>query len=129
MTGFEQRFRAAGDAAMERVNEIAKRAILEAGQRMIDRSPIDTGRFKSNWNFGLQTPDRHTTEQTNVRTVNNLEELPDSVLGFTCYVTNSLPYAHGLEFGHSKQAPNGFARLTGEEWPQIVAAAAKAVKP
>jgi hypothetical protein len=31
-------------------------SVREAGQRLIDRSPIDTGRAKSNWNYSLETP-------------------------------------------------------------------------
>jgi hypothetical protein len=40
--------------------------------------------------------------------------------GDTAYITNSLPYAIPLEFGHSQQAPGGMVRITVARFQQIV---------
>ena len=32
------------------------------------------------------------------------------------YISNALPYALPLEYGHSQQAPNGMIRVTVEDW-------------
>jgi hypothetical protein len=104
----------------DKADAVVHETVLDVGQRLIDRSPIDTGRFKSNWRYGLETPDRHTTTETNQRKLQNTEELPKAAGGFVHYVTNSLPYGPALERGHSKQAPQGMVALTALEFSQIV---------
>ncbi|CFO10931.1 Uncharacterised protein [Bordetella pertussis] len=41
------------------------------------------------------------------------------------YLSNSLPYAVPLENGWSKQAPQGMAKLTAQEFQRYVSQAAK----
>lgn len=108
---------------------VVREVVEEAGRRLIERSPIDTGRFKSNWYYGLETRDTRTSEQTGVRTLNNLEEMPSKPAGFIHYISNSLPYGPALERGSSKQAPQGMVGLTIVEWPQVVAEALRRVNP
>jgi len=106
----------------EQADGVVRETVQEIGQRLIERSPIDTGRFKSNWNYGLETPDRFTSEKTAIRTVNGIEDLPKGAGGFVHYLTNSLPYGPALERGHSKQAPQGMVGITSLEFDAIVAA-------
>lgn len=103
-----------------KVSRVVRGSIEELGDRLIERTPKDTGRAKSNWNLSLETPDPHTTERTDIRTLNNIEDIPREAGGFIYFVTNGLPYAPALERGHSQQAPNGMVGLTAMEWPQIV---------
>lgn len=126
-----------------KINEAVREIVLGVGERLIDRSPVGApetwkrkpppgykpGRFKSNWNYGLQTPDIHTTDRTDLFALNNLEELPAKPAGFVHFLTNSLPYGPALERGHSQQAPQGMVGLTAQEFPQIVEAAARKVNP
>jgi hypothetical protein len=100
-----------------------REAIIEIGQRTIDRSPIKTGRFRSNFRYGLETRDAFTTQVTNEPYVHNLEELPKAPSGFTHWISNALPYGPALERGSSRQAPSGMFGLTSMEWPSIVAEA------
>lgn len=68
------------------------------------RTPIDTGNARAGW-----------------------ERFPPglSELGTTQWVFNNVPYIVVLEFGHSRQAPHGMARITAAEvqqkTPEIVA--------
>jgi hypothetical protein len=48
--------------------------------------------------------------------------------GHTIYIVNNLPYANALENGHSKQAPSGMVKVTLQEFPGIVSAAAQEVR-
>lgn len=127
MISFAEQIAKFPSQTMADIDAVVAESVREAGQRLIDRSPIDTGRFKSNWNFSLETPDIHTTEATDIRTVNGIEDLPKRAASFISYITNSLPYGPSLERGTSKQAPNGMVRLTSLEWGGIVAAAAQKV--
>lgn len=47
--------------------------------------------------------------------------LADVELGQTIYVGWTASYVVPLEYGHSKQAPQGFVRIGCAQWPQIVA--------
>lgn len=58
-----------------------------------------------------------------VGTIGSLE------LGQTLYIGWTAAYAVALEYGHSKQAPNGFVRLAAQQWPDIVARNVDAVRP
>lgn len=44
----------------------------------------------------------------------------NATLGQTIYVGWTASYVIYLEYGHSKQAPAGFVRISAEQWPRIV---------
>ncbi|MDD1947736.1 hypothetical protein [Pseudomonas carnis] len=82
------------------------------------------GRFRGNWMFGVGAPDDTTTEGVDPNGSVSSARIRDGVIEFsageTCYITNSLPYAIPLEFGHSTQAPGGMVRVTVARFQQIV---------
>jgi hypothetical protein len=79
-------------------------------------APIDTSRFLSNNNFSVNKPDESFDESK--RDVSRSATLANARLamaslkyGDVFYVVNTTPYGEALEYGHSKQAPNGIFRL------------------
>jgi hypothetical protein len=120
MVSFAEQMAQAQIVVREDMNRVMRHAIEEAGRRLIERSPVDTGRFRSNWRYGLTTPDLFANKVTNEWFVHNLDEMPKDLLGFRHFITNALPYGPALERGSSAQAPQGFAGLTAVEWPNIV---------
>jgi hypothetical protein len=46
--------------------------------------------------------------------------IASATLGQTIYMGWTAAYILPLEYGHSKQAPQGFARLAAAQWPSIV---------
>lgn len=94
---------------------------LEALSRVVQKSPVHTGRFKGNWALSIETPYLATTEQidpgggaTIAAGEAVLARYPDGEWP-VIYVQNNLPYAVPLEDGHSKQAPGGMVALTVAE--------------
>lgn len=85
------------------------------------------GRFRGNWMFGIGAPDGATTEEVDPSGSKSTARIVNGVLEFragdVAYITNSLPYAIPLEFGHSTQAPGGMVRVTAARFQQIVEAA------
>ncbi|WP_116867155.1 hypothetical protein [Pseudomonas syringae] len=85
------------------------------------------GRFRGNWMFGIGAPDGTTTEELDPSGSKSTARIVNGVLEFhagdVAYITNSLPYAIPLEFGHSNQAPGGMVRITVARFQQIVEAA------
>lgn len=92
----------------------------ETNLRLMIRSPIETGRFKSNWNVGINGSDSTTDEKRNHHHVfttlaRNERTIKSAKIGDSIHITNALPYAKKLEYGYSRQAPRGFLRITAQE--------------
>ncbi|MHB1125237.1 MAG: HK97 gp10 family phage protein [Ramlibacter sp.] len=109
---------------------ITMKVAVELMQSLVLKSPVDTGRFRGNWQCGVGSVNVATDDGTDsgapLRRTN--EVLNTWAAGQTIYLTNSLPYARRLEYGHSKQAPQGMVRLTVAEYGQFLRAAVKGMK-
>jgi hypothetical protein len=97
--------------------------------RIIKRSPVDTGRFRNNWQATVNSPATGVTpatDKTGNKAVQEASALINNFqIGSTFYLTNNLPYANRLEFGWSKQAPSGMVRISVAEIEQRMKEAAK----
>lgn len=96
---------------------VVRKVMLEAFQRVVLKSPVDTGRFRGNWIVGLGSYSTSTTDATDPGGAATIRRITSDVMGARIdgrpiYLTNSLPYAHRLEYGYSAQAPSGMVRLT-----------------
>ena len=98
----------AGDRADAVVSTVVQDVVREIDRR----SPVATGRFRGNWQLGV---DELITSQTaridpdGTGTVAaNIAGLPAAAASHNYFLSNNLPYAQRLESGHSKQAPPGF---------------------
>lgn len=116
------------DKAKGNLDLVVRKVSLDLFKRVIMKSPVDTGRFKGNWQVaigsipagvlevndkdGTATISRVTAEAMNLRA------------GETIYLVNNLDYARALEYGHSKQAPAGMVRLSVAEYGAVVRNAA-----
>ena len=82
------------------------------------------GRFRGNWMFSIGSPDSGTTEEVDPNGTKSTARIVAGALEFKAgeiaYITNSLPSAIPLEFGHSTQAPGGMVRITVARFQQIV---------
>jgi hypothetical protein len=98
---------------------------LQAVNRTVLRSPVDTGRFRGNWTLsfgGLEPTVTEATDPGGARTIARLsaeiETYPQE--GFpVIYLQNNLPYAERLEGGYSSQAPGGVVAITVAELAAI----------
>jgi hypothetical protein len=79
----------AGDYFEKKFSDLITAATLESERRLKLESPVDTGRFRSNW-------------QTTI------EKRQGSV-------TNNLPYSERLAAGWSKQAPAGWVFMIAKD--------------
>ena len=86
-------------------------------KKVIKRSPVDTGRFKGNWNSSINAPDLTMDRGSGGGSTEVANRLK---IGDTFYFVNNLHYALRLEFGWSNQAPMGMIRLTVAEYRDTV---------
>lgn len=100
---------------------VVRKATLDAFTRVVLKSPVDTGRFRANWNFSVGAPDYGVTPSTNqARGQTEAAKALSVQVGTIAYLSNGLPYARRLENGWSKQAPAGMVRTTVAEFNAIV---------
>lgn len=83
------------------------------------------GRLRANWIVSLDRPDPTTTEaidKSGAQTIaKGITVITHADGEQDIYMTNNLPYAVSIEYGHSKkQAPAGMVRVSIAEFSQYV---------
>jgi len=115
--------------AQKRADVILRRVALAGFNGVIRKSPVDTGRFRGNWNVGLNRVNTATTSAAPSHSAGavsgaNLSSnelgrgfsiIASATFGDTIYISNNLHYAIPLEYGRSRQASGGMLRITFEE--------------
>lgn len=124
-----------------KTTNIVRKITFEVFKAVVLRSPVDTGRFRSNWNFSLASPDYSTSladptlkgrkpgdpAPTNAPTLTGGDRGARQAqmaltieAGSVAFLSNGLPYSQRLENGYSGQAPQGMVRLTAVEFSQHI---------
>lgn len=126
-----------GAAGEERAHLLVRSLVMEVDRRLRERTPVDTGYARGNWNIATGSPSAEVADKYEGPGPNRPKrrkdepppppppalprDIPESVrAGEVIYLTNAVPYAERLEFGHSKQAPNGMVRVTAVEIEPLV---------
>lgn len=123
----------------EQVNFFVKKAVPEARvllmkkigmefyRRLTMKSPVDTGRFRANWGIDIDSPYEERDAALTAKDWAQREMFAQlkidsfSVSNTQIWICNNLPYSNRLEYGWSKQAPQGMVRtslLEMKEWAQ-----------
>lgn len=128
---FSETLRQYRDQALADVDEVFRKVVIEIGSSVIRLSPVDTGRFRGNWQMTIDAPasaslDNYDKEghDTIARLVSDAQPL---TFGQTAYIVNNLIYAIPLEYGHSRKALTGMVRITKERFQDIVDQAVREV--
>ena len=88
------------------------------------KTPVDNGTARANWNVGLNTVDRSTSEESSSSSKNNIDPSKfnegSSVIarveeGDSINISNSMPYINRLEFTDYSAQGSGMVRRTLEE--------------
>lgn len=115
---------------LEKVEAVVRESAIEVGDRIVHRTPVKTGRARRNWVATLGAPSNYALnefDKNGAMTVARIRQVLEAFkLGEVIFIANRVDYALGLEYGRSRQAPNGMVRVTVVEWPDIVAAKARA---
>jgi hypothetical protein len=113
------------------IDLVIRKISLDIFSRVIMKSPVDTGRFRGNWQCAISAMPAGTLVLDDKGGTATLAKATAVALGLkageTIYLVNNLEYARALEYGHSKQAPAGVVRITVAEFPQVVSKAAAEV--
>lgn len=112
------------EKAKGKADIVLRKSAIDLFSRVIRRSPVDTGRFRNNWNVSIGAPATGVTLEVDpsgsAALVKINETVADAKMGDTIFLVNALPYSIRLENGWSKQAPAGMVGVSVLEWQSIV---------
>lgn len=106
-----------------------KKLVLEVLTRVVQKTPVDTGRARGNWQTTINTLPTGETGETDTSsyvgggsaTINKgLAALAHLKPYQVVWISNNVPYILALERGHSKQAPKGMIALSLREIREIL---------
>ncbi len=116
-----------------RIDLLIQKSTFDLFSRVIMRSPVDTGRFRNNWQFGInQIPtgevagtDKGVVNQVGIGASSAKSTVAGSIGkvrgGDVVYLVNNLPYAERLEDNWSPQTHNaGIVGVSVAEFQGIV---------
>lgn len=122
--GFAESLAAFAEQTKEAIDDVFREVVIEIGTSVIRLSPVDTGRFKGNWQFTVGAPSNQsidTFDKAGHETIAALvAEVSKLEAGQVAYIVNNLVYGVPLEYGHSDQAPAGMVQITLARFQQIV---------
>lgn len=108
----QQQLAVIAQRSAEKAEKVVRSSIFEVGNRIVTRSPVDTGLFRASWLTGIDG-----LENKGAGAIS--QNAQNFSIGQTLYFTNSLPYAEKLEYGSSQQAPSGMVRISAAEFDSI----------
>ena len=133
MGSFGDQLRRFNDAAIQRAELVVQKVAIDCLVSVVDGSPVGNpelwkfpnsapegyvgGRFRANWQVSIGAP--ASGEIDAIDDGGGPTKAAGTAVAMTfrhedrvVYVTNNLPYAIPLEYGHSTQAPAGMVRIT-----------------
>lgn len=91
------------------VKRAAQKFTVDAATRILERSPVDKGRYRASWRFNEGSVDESVAAPGDA----SIPQINLTISGTQIvYISNNLPYALPLEEGHSRQAPLGVVGIT-----------------
>lgn len=120
------------EKANGRVTLAIRQIALDMFTRVVLRSPVDTGRFRGNWQVAIGEVPTGTLELDDKDGSATISKITAATLGLevgmVIYLVNNLPYGPRLEDGWSNQAPSGMVGITLEEFGASVTKAVSEAK-
>lgn len=129
------------DETETRIDETLQTIVMKLGESVVTLSPVDTGRFKGNWQLSIDNGSSSSLVRTDPSGYDTLADMARKVNSFTAgqiaYIQNHVLYGNDLEWGlyngptqkvtdegYSRQAPSGMVRITEQRFARIVNEAA-----
>lgn len=91
-------------------DQIVRKVLFELSTRVLMRSPVDTGRFRANWQYGYGVQPEGALEDSYDLSENGVDTR-DGIVGQIergvgiHYLVNNLPYAEVIEYGYYPNPP------------------------
>lgn len=107
---------------------VVRQVTIKLYSQIIMASPVDTGRFRMNWQVSNEKPVTGiliAEDPSGARATGRMTAYVTTSPEWEnfCF-TNNLPYAERLEYGYSQQAPAGMVRVTVSRFQRLLNEAA-----
>jgi len=120
-----------------RINRVTTSIVVKVSESLVDLSPVGDpsywqhpappgykpGHFKANWQYGfnhIPTSEIAGVDPDGAQTKAYIKSALPAVMNGTHYLANKVPYALRIEYGWSRQAPQGVVALTLLKLDRIV---------
>lgn len=129
----------------ERADDAVGNIVVRIAQELDKRSPVGDalywknpppkgyigGHFRANWQLGvgsMPAGEIPGVDPSGAKTLGRImAAVPDQAAGKVYWIANNVPYAQRLEYGWSRQAPQGLVGLTVTMFQDIVNDAVRAL--
>lgn len=115
----------------ERINFVHRNVSIRLFTAIVFDTPVLTGLARGSWNASMETPVRTLSERLDKTGRIVEKEIEVKIKADTskvAYLTSNLPYIIPLEYGWSKQQPEGMVRLNVMRFQRIVSEEIAAAK-
>ena len=122
MGNFTSQMKAFENMTEKKAEQVFRKTCFEISNEVISNTPVDTSRAKNNWFPDINKFSSEITDITNKQGSINLvtSATPKLKIGDTFTLSNNLPYIERLEYGWSKQKPNGFVAIAIQKFDTIL---------
>lgn len=120
-----------------KIDNVLQTIVFKVGESLVTLSPVDTGRFKANWQLGIDAGSANSFNSFDQSGTSTIAEIASKAKTFTAgqvaYIQNHVLYGYDLEYGtyngptqkvtdqgFSRQAPHGMVRVTEARFTEIV---------
>ena len=98
---------------------IVTKTVIDLFARIVERTPIDTGRARANWSISMDVNGNEYYDWSDQAEFEYKTERGDTI-----WIYNNLVYIVPLEEGHSNQAPSGMVAISLQEFTTFMDRAA-----
>ena len=100
-----------------RMNVVVRKVSLDLFKKVVEKTPVDTGRARGNWMVGIN----HLPIGSSITVDNNpmsriVADISRAAAGDTVALVNTLPYIGVLEYGGFPNPPKKGSRVKGKGW-------------
>lgn len=118
--GFASEIQQFAEKTNRNINQVRRGVALDLFTQIIQRTPVDTGRARSNWQTTINTPasgNLSSFDRNGSNALSQAARIAATADGDdTIWLVNNLPYIIRLEYGYSDQAPQGMLRLSVQQF-------------
>ena len=115
MSGFTLDIKNFVEKAKKNPETVARQVSFKLFSAVIKASPVDTGRFRMNWQTAGAVAPSGIIDGADKGGAAAIGDAASYIFAASDWneftLTNNLPYAERLEYGWSNQAPQGFVRV------------------
>lgn len=132
MSGFTLDIKNFVEKAKKNPETVARQVSFKLFSAVIKASPVDTGRFRMNWQTAGAVAPSGVIDGTDKGGAAAIGDAASYIFAASDWneftLTNNLPYAERLEYGWSNQAPQGMVRVNVARFNTLLEEEAAKVK-